>query len=262
MFFELRKPVPARDLGWALEHGNSFQAVDEINALDKATPGLVYHLAHHMLHAWIPRRLYTDALQPMRQLRGRPTRAIWFAEGFAQYLAFVGMAKAGVAETPVVLQMLARRFATPYTKMAPETRRSMTERSLELSTGKHDEWFFGFAEGALLAMWLDEQLRAQKPDGDGLPGAMRALAAAWPELDSEGHAGPGIPEDQFEAAFAKASGLDVAEVFARHVRGTDPLPLDQILDAAGIVRSDKGFRALAPDALTPAQAAFRTHAFR
>jgi predicted metalloprotease with PDZ domain len=160
-FFELWKPARGRKLGWALEHGSSFQAVDETGAFKEKTPRLVYHFLHHMLHAWIPRTLYTDALRPLRQLRGEPTQAIWFAEGFPQYLTFVGMAKAGVAETQVILEMLARRFAVPYTTKAPETRRSMTERSLELCTGRHDEWFFAFSEGALLAMARRAASRAE-----------------------------------------------------------------------------------------------------
>src|SRR6185503_6006325 len=105
VFFELRKPAPGHKLGWALEHGQSFQAVDQLTL--ENDPGLVYHLVHHMLHAWIPRRLYTDALHPARQILGTPSGTIWFAEGFPQYLAFVGMARAQVPQTKFVLFQLA-----------------------------------------------------------------------------------------------------------------------------------------------------------
>ena len=138
----------------------------------------------------------------------------------------------------------------------------MVERSLELSKGNHDEWFVGFSEGALLAMALDVQLREKFPERDGLVAALESLADTWPAYDAEWNEGPGIPEDRFEAAFRDASGLDVTELFARHVRGREPLPVDAILGAAGIVRAEKGFRALPAADLTPEQARFRAAAFR
>src|SRR5262245_2087011 len=128
-----------------------------------------------MLHAWIPRRLYTDALHPARQIRGALTRAIWFAEGFPQYLAFVGMGRAGLCPTKEIMFMLARRFVVPLFANKPATARSMADRSLRLGSGDHDEWSYGFAQGALFAMWLDGKLRITRSDLDGLPEAMRAL---------------------------------------------------------------------------------------
>jgi predicted metalloprotease with PDZ domain len=196
VFVELRQPVPGLNLGWALEHGHSMLA--EENVGDWASPAalMIYHLAHHMLHAWLPRQLYTDALQPLRQARGEPTGAIWFAEGFPQYLAFVGLARSEGVPTPVALDYLWKRFATNYSQAIPKTPRSMIARSRWLCTHDQDDWAYAFSEGALLAMWLDELLRKQAPERGGLPEVICTLHATW-------HDGAGIRRRRSETHSGK-----------------------------------------------------------
>lgn len=224
VFFELLPEGADRELGWALEHGASMQGADIASEHREASPRLAYHVTHHMLHAWLPRRLYTDRLAPVRQLEGETTACLWLAEGLPQYLAFVALGRAPAAPTDVVLAMMGRRFVAPYVAAGERAARPMAELSLELSTGHHDDWVLGFAEGGLLSLWLEERLLAE--GGPDLAAAVARLAAAAPP--------EGIPEAELEAALEAATGLDLDEVFSRHVQGAEPLPLDAILAAAGL----------------------------
>lgn len=255
VFYELLPRGSAKEIGWALEHGASMQGADEAEE-PLAPPRLSYHVAHHLLHAWMPRRLYTDRLNPGRLLRGEgePSGFIWFAEGFPQYATYVGLARTGAVAPEKLLEMMARRFAAPYLEAAPPEARSMVEHSRILARGEHEHWRYGFASGGLLALWLDETLRAR---GDGSVGIPEVLARL---LERCQMAPGGIPEDSFEAAFAEASGMSVAEIFARHVRGKEPLPVEAILAGAGVAREGAAFRVLAAEAISAEARRFRERA--
>jgi predicted metalloprotease with PDZ domain len=209
-----------------------------VDALPEAAEDLrriSYHFTHHLLHAWIPRRLFTDRLDPWRQLEGEPSGFVWFAEGFAQYLAFVGLARTGALSPVDALRMMAARFAIPLQENIPPTPVTMTGLSRVLCEGDHSHWRYNYALGGLLALWLD--LKLHDSGRPGLPEAMLRLF--------EQHA-PGIPEDHFEAALSQSSGFDATVLFAAHVRGPEPLPISQILGAIGAVHG--GSRPLiAPD---------------
>jgi predicted metalloprotease with PDZ domain len=227
VFLEIVRPVESRDLGWALEHGRSFQGAYALDAVPTDPDRLAYHFTHHLLHAWLPRRLFTDRLDPRRQLEGEASEFIGFAEGFAQYLAFVGLARAGALEPQVALERLQRRFVPPYLENAPPEPRSITAHSLALSRGEKAHWGYGYAQGGLLALWLEEKLLACDPPRASLSVVLRRLHERHPR---------GLPEDRFEALFEETSGLDVSEIFRRHVRGAEPLPIEEILARAESLR--------------------------
>jgi len=224
VFIEIVRPVEGRELGWALEHERSFQGAFALDDVPADPDRLAYHFTHHVFHTWIPRRLFTDRLDPFRLLEGEPSEFVWFAEGFAQYLAFVGLAKAGVFEPKTALERLEQRFVPPYRENAPPEPRSMTAHSRALSAGEKTHWRYGYAQGGLLALWLEEKLHAMGPDSPSLSQVL------WRIFDRED--GADLREDEFESFFREASGLDVTEIFRCHVRGAEPLPVEEILAGA------------------------------
>jgi len=225
VFFELYGAGTPQRLGWAQEHGFSFHGVDAAGGTRELTPGLAYHFAHHMLHAWLPRRLFTDRLRPDRQLEGAPTAAIWFAEGFAQYLALVGLARTGAFGREDALARMQLRFGRPVREAAPGEPISLAALSLRLCGGDHAHWAYEYGAGALLAAWIDQRLaEAKLPD----------LAAVTPRLLDWCRDHPdGIPEERFDQVFREVSGLDVTDLFERYVRGTVRVPVDEVLKGFG-----------------------------
>lgn len=226
VFFEVFTPRPGVEYGWALEHGHSFQGCDRFESdlsLVTSSDRLAYHVTHHVLHAWLPRRLFTDRLDPWRQLEGDTSGFVWFAEGFAQYLAFVGLARAGAVPRERVLEMLVSRFAGPAQHDMPAAPASLTALSEAIGSGDHALWRNHYALGGLFALQLDQELAAA-----GRPRLNEALLGLF-----DRHPG-GVAEVSFETAFTEAAGLDVRDLFARHVRGTAPPPLYEILEPLGV----------------------------
>lgn len=123
---------------------NSFQAMDSSglgNAWDNV-PRLAYHMTHHMMHSFhIPRVIVSFALASIQtfllmnfyfllscgkvtnvvsslyvssSVDGENTPFVFYAEGFAQYLAFQALGRTGRIPLNVTLEMLAYRYGNSY----------------------------------------------------------------------------------------------------------------------------------------------------
>lgn len=233
LFVELLPPTEGQRLGWAMEHARSTLLTYAQGRFTEPDPGFTYHVVHEVVHAWIPRRLYTASLHPEAQLEATHTPHVWLAEGVAQYLAFVALARSGAESRDDVLLRLARRFARPYLSAAPSTPTSLEDHSRTICGGDHDTWAWQYGAGGLLALQIDQRMRARGDGARGLPDALAELVASAPAA--------GIPDDELEARLSEATGLDLGPVFARHVHGVEPLDADAILAGAGVSRDGDGF---------------------
>src|SRR5262249_15630430 len=98
---ELLKPLsPEHRYGFSMEHLESshyFLAADA--GLTKATPELprrraLFNFAHHVAHAWIPRRAAGEGYFPFSWELAPVIDTIWLSEGFARYAAIEALADA------------------------------------------------------------------------------------------------------------------------------------------------------------------------
>ena len=243
VFYEHFSHDLGRDLGWALEHGASMHGASFVDENLEPRATLTYHVAHHLLHAWTPRRLYTTDLAPAHLLRGGESEFIWFAEGWVQYLTFVALGRSGVLSVDQVVNMLSRRFLRAAVHGRPDEPISMMALSRVLSRGEHEHWFYGFSVGALLALWLDVRL-ARDPNVEvDMVEVHRRLFEAMERSPG------GLDGSRFPELFAELSGHDASEIFARYVSGDEPLPVDDIIGALGL-GWDRENRSMYPDRST------------
>jgi predicted metalloprotease with PDZ domain len=93
-----------------------------------------------------------------------------------------------------------------------------------------------YLKGELVCLLLDQAIRERSGGAKSLDDVMRHLYAltAPPK--------PGYPEERLTALFEEASGVDVADLFAPFVDGTDELPMDRALAWYGleVQRKQKG----------------------
>ena len=247
---------PSEQTGWAMEHGYSFQAMDNHSAL-YTNITIDYQAIHHETHShFIPRMLFTDALQPARQLLGERSGFVFFAEGWAQYLAFQFLARAHVYTTREIVTALVERFVPSIVHHAKEVAsRNMT--LIDLSREMYSNqtlWFYMFSAGALVALWCDFVNDA-------------ALASELVSLMGSGIFYPdGIPEATFEYVLQNESGLvQIPVIFQTYVRSSQSIPLEQwVLDALGVnitSRSPLNFTYLPDEDVPHATARFRQSGF-
>jgi len=85
-----------------------------------------------------------------------------------------------------------------------------------------------YTKGALAALALDLHLRLHTAGGCSLDTVMHAL---WKRYAAQGQ---GVPEDGVEAVAAEVSGLDLRAFFDLSIRGTEELPLAELLASHGV----------------------------
>jgi predicted metalloprotease with PDZ domain len=85
-----------------------------------------------------------------------------------------------------------------------------------------------YTKGALVALALDLTLRSETGGRRSLDDVLREL---WTRY---GARGVGVPEDGFERLAAEVGGLDLRAFFDKAVRGTEDLPLADLLAAFAV----------------------------
>ena len=104
MHQELLTPIsPQHEYGMSMEHLSSstyyLAASAGLTAASTADDDarVLYNFAHHISHAWVPKRSYGHGYFPFQWELAPVLDSIWFAEGFGQYAAIMAVA-AGDAE--------------------------------------------------------------------------------------------------------------------------------------------------------------------
>ena len=219
VLLEFLKPLSAKhSYGFGMEHLESFHAAMAAADADPASlpdAGLRYHIAHHVAHAWIPKRCYGEGYFPFAWDAAPKIDTIWFSEGFAQYAPMVAL-----AESPDELDhMLDRRFRSSLREAPPELRRMpLRELSLLASTQYAADFRIGrltFSRGGLMAAEMDDRIRAQTHSAKSLRDALRHLIA-W---SAQNHRPFRI--DDLSVRFREATGVDTHDILEKWLAPLD-----------------------------------------
>lgn len=218
---ELLRPVtPDHEYGFSMEHLDSshyFFAADE--AVGPASPASeqareLFNFAHHIAHAWIPKRAYGEGYFPFSWELAPLLDTIWLSEGFARYVAIDALADTmpeseGRAYRKAKLEGLRTTLAEipafiREMPLVPLSRIASTRYSEDFRTG-----MTLFARGALFAAELDERIRA----GSGGPKRFRDAArylVAWSAAHQRG-----FRVDELPGLFREATGVETQDVWER-----------------------------------------------
>ncbi|MEZ5286901.1 MAG: hypothetical protein R2712_19265 [Vicinamibacterales bacterium] len=183
---ELLEPLsPEHEYGMSMEHlGSSTYYLAASSGLTAASPAteearILYNFAHHMAHAWVPKRAYGDHYFPFQWELAPVIDSIWFAEGFGQYAAIVAVA-AGTPDPKAFREdMLARRFRSNVASaptflaalpLADLSRVASTRYAEDFRTGR-----LVFSRGGLMAAAIDERIQEATRGTRSLRDALRYL---------------------------------------------------------------------------------------
>jgi len=217
---ELLTPLsPRHEYGMSMEHldSSTFYLSSDLGPTSRSTPEddarVLYNFAHHMAHAWIPKRASGRSYQPFQWELAPVIDSIWFSEGFGQYAAIMALAP-GTPDPAVFRQsMLARRFqrnldeAPPFLARLPLvdlSRIASTRYSEDFRTGR-----LVFSRGGLMAAEMDDRIRTASGDRKSLRDALRALVA-WSARERRG-----FTIDELPALFRESTGVDTRDVMEK-----------------------------------------------
>jgi predicted metalloprotease with PDZ domain len=223
---ELLQPIsPRHEYGMSMEHlDSSTYYLAAASGLGPASTAadearVLYNFAHHMAHAWVPKRAAGEGYFPFQWELAPVLDSIWFAEGFGQYAAIVAVAAGEADPAAFRAGMLARRFQANVDTAPPFLRRLDLVALSRLASTRYSEDFrtgrLVFARGGLMAAAMDERIQSETRGARSLRDALRALVA-WSARERRG-----FRVDELPALVRDATGVDVRAVMEAWLR---PLP--------------------------------------
>lgn len=217
-YIEILKPISERhEYGFSMEHINS--STYFLGADRAITPGTTaeqiarerFNFAHHIVHSWIPKKVYGTGYLPFTWELAPQIETIWFNEGFARYIAIEALADSmpqaeGREFRRRQLDTLRRTLAS-----IPEFIRSMPllELSRIGSLMYSSDFRTGrtlYARGALMAAEMDERIRELTNGERRLRDSMRYMVK-WGEKS-----GRAFRNEELTGLIAEPVGVNEREV--------------------------------------------------
>jgi predicted metalloprotease with PDZ domain len=181
----------------------------------------VFNLAHHIAHAWVPKRASGTGYFPFQWELAPLIDTIWFAEGFGQYAAIMAIAAGEPDPAAYRERMLQRRFRETLVAAPPFLRRlGLVDLSRVASTRYSEDFRTGqlvFSRGGLLAADIDDRIRTATGGRQDLRDVFRAMVARL------GPTHRAFAVGDLPRIIADATGVDVSAIYAEALG-----PLDQV----------------------------------
>ncbi len=267
---ELLTPLtPRHEYGMSMEHlgSSTYYLADTAGLTAASSPDddarVLYNFAHHIAHAWVPKRAYGDGYFPFQWELAPVLDSIWFAEGFGQYAAIMAVAAGTPDPAAFRTRMLDRRFRANVTSAPAFLKRlPLVDLSRVASTRYAEDFRTGrlvFSRGGLMAAAIDDRIQAETKGAKSLRDALRYMVA-WtarehrafsneelPALDPRGDGRGRQPRDRGVAAAAaltppSAVVESVGHDHARDSEGSAAEPPHVATAAVGVVLNGRGIR--------------------
>jgi predicted metalloprotease with PDZ domain len=212
----------AHDAYGGLEHRCSSINLYNPHALvtRKHYEGLLELLSHELFHVWNGKRIAPSVLLDFDYRREAYTRCLWVMEGLTSHFDRWALRSGGAITAKAYLEKVLDDW-TRLVAVPGRTRHSLEDSSFDawIKLYKPDESNLNttvsyYLKGGLVMFALDLAIRRRSESARSLDDVLRAL---WRDYGAKGI---GHPED-VEPIFAAATGLDLGEVFARQIRGTE-----------------------------------------
>ncbi len=225
---EIVRPVsPSHRYNFSMEHLDSMTSTVTADlALTPNAPAAietraVFNFAHHIAHAWVPKRASGVGYFPFQWELAPLIDTIWFAEGFGQYAAIMAIAAGEPDPAGYRERLLQRRFRDTLAAAPPFLRRlGLVDLSRVASTRYSEDFRTGqlvFSRGGLLAAAIDDRIRAETAGRKDLRDVFRALVAR------QARTGRPFGVEELPLLIGETTGVDVSTLY-RDALG----PLEQL----------------------------------
>ena len=224
-YLELVKPLsPRHSYGFSMEHlDSSTYFLDAARGLTAAATAEQrernrFNYAHHIAHAWIPKRGYGTGYHPFRWELAPIIDSIWFAEGFGRYAAIMALAQDMPAARATAYRADRLDQLRQFLAAIPPFIRDMdlVELSRIASTRYSSDFRTGqtlFSRGALMAAEMDDAIGWDSSGGLTLRDALRHIMA-WCQAHPQGFTVAALPD-----LITEATGTDVRDIMTRWIKG-------------------------------------------
>jgi predicted metalloprotease with PDZ domain len=202
--------------------------------------------SHEYFHTWNVKRIKPAAFVPYALQAESYTSLLWLFEGFTSYYDDLMLVRSGLIDEAAYLKLLGKTI-DKVLRGSGRHKQSVADSSFDAWTKyyRQDEnapnaIVSYYTKGALVALALDLTIR-QKTDGHkSLDDVMLALWQRYGrDFYTAGNLQRGVGETELQALFDEVAGLKFKRFFARHVHGTEDLPLVKLLAPFGVSLNDQ-----------------------
>jgi predicted metalloprotease with PDZ domain len=214
--------------GGGLEHLNSTTIGVSGDVLARNPAGAEGVSAHEFFHTWNVKRIRPAELGPFDYEHPVRTLNLWVSEGITDYYTEVILARSGLNSAGDFARRMgdavANHRGNPARLVVSPERASWTVWD---SPEVNDSYSISYyLQGQLLGFLLDLAIRDSTDNAKSLDDVMRYLF--------DHHAAErGFTSEDLRTAIRTATGLDFRDFWRRHVSGTDEIPWDDYVRAAG-----------------------------
>jgi predicted metalloprotease with PDZ domain len=202
--------------------------------------------SHEYFHTWNVKRIKPAAFVPYALEAESYTSLLWLFEGFTSYYDDLMLVRSGLIDEAAYLKLLGKTI-DKVLRGSGRHKQSVADSSFDAWTKyyRQDEnapnaIVSYYTKGALVALALDLTIRQQTHEAKSLDDVMLALWQRYGrDFYSAGQVRRGVGEAELLALFDEVSGLKFKRFFARHVHGTEDLPLAKLLAPFGVSLSDQ-----------------------
>lgn len=204
--------------------------------------------SHEYFHTWNVKRIKPAVFAPYDLAQEEYTALLWLFEGFTSYYDDLFLVRSGLIDTASYLNMLSKTVNSVL-RGSGRHKQSVAESSFDawIKYYRQDEnapnaIVSYYTKGSLVALGLDLSIRTATRGRKSLDDVMQAL---WQQYGRQfyehhdGHSGKGIGEEEVEILFEQISGVKLKRFFDRYIRGTDDLPLQELLASFAVEYVDK-----------------------
>lgn len=203
-------------------------------AISEAYRGFLGLCSHEYFHSWNVKRIKPDVFVPYGLSTEVHTPLLWAFEGFTSYYDDISLVRCGLIPAESYLELLGQTI-TRVIRGSGRHKQSVSESSFDTWTKfyKQDEnapnaIVSYYTKGSLVALALDLTVRSKTEGKRSLDDVMLAL---WQRY---GRPHTGISPKSMESLINEIAGEDLSKLLTQALRGTEDLPLDNLLDGFGI----------------------------
>lgn len=227
ILIELLRPVsPEHRYGFSMEHLDSstyYLSIDR-GLTAKSTAEQRgrerFNFAHHIAHAWVPKRAYGEGYFPFTWELAPLIDTIWLSEGFARYVAMEAMSAGRPESESKAYRQRRLDVLRGILAESPAFIRRMTlvELSRVGSTRYSEDFRTGrnlFSRGELMAAEMDDRIRERSAGKKTFRDGMRGLMT-WSVRNRRA-----FRIEELPAILAEGTGVDTREVMEKWLRPLD-----------------------------------------
>jgi predicted metalloprotease with PDZ domain len=213
--------------GGGMEHANSTAIA--ANSIESAAAVA----AHEFFHAWNVKRIRPQSLEPVDYTKEQYTRALWFAEGVTSTYGAYALERANLWTKDQFYDDLAMQISELQSRPAHKWQ-SVEESSLDAWLEKYDSYnspdrsISYYNKGQIDGVLLDLAIRDATDNRKSLDDVLRAMNTEYAKAGRFYDDSAGIRK-----VVDEVSGKSFEDFFRHFVSGTDEIPYDDFLSAAG-----------------------------